>query len=46
MPDSHLRWTAPADGDFYVSVTDQLKRGGPLFFYRLEITPVEPKLTV
>lgn len=45
MPDSHLRWSAPADGEFFVSVTDQLSRGGPLFFYRVEITPVEPRLT-
>lgn len=44
-PDSYLRWKAPADGDFVIQVRDQLLRGGPAFVYRVEITPVEPKLT-
>jgi len=44
-PDSYLRWKAPADGDFIVQVRDQLFRGGPTYVYRVEITPVEPKLT-
>ena len=43
-PDSSLRWTATADGDFFLSVHDQLMRGGPLFTYRAEITKVEPAL--
>ena len=43
-PDSYLRWTAPADGDFFLQVHDQLLRGGPLFTYRAEITKVEPAL--
>jgi hypothetical protein len=43
-PDSYLRWTAPADGDFFVQVHDQLMRGGPLYAYRVEITKVEPAL--
>ncbi|MHA3772052.1 PPC domain-containing protein [Verrucomicrobiota bacterium sgz303538] len=46
QPDSHLRWSAPADSDYYLSVKDQLDRGGPLFTYRVEITPVQPKITV
>lgn len=45
-PDSYLRWKAPADGDYFVSVKDQMSRGGLDFVYRLEITPVQPKLTV
>jgi hypothetical protein len=45
-PDSHLRWTAAADADYYLSVTDQLGRGGPLFFYRTEIKPMEPRVAV
>jgi hypothetical protein len=45
-PDSYLRWKAPADGDYYVSVRDQLGRGDIDYVYRLEITPAEPKLTV
>ena len=44
QPDSHLRWNAPADGDFYLSVKDQLDRGGPLFTYRVEVKPVEPRM--
>jgi len=44
-PDSYLRWTAPSDGEFVIQIKDQLMRGGPTFFYRVEITPVEPKLT-
>ena len=44
-PDSYLRWKAPADGNYFVSVHDQLNRGGKDFVYRLEVTPVEPKLT-
>ena len=43
-PDSYLRWTAPADGDFILQVHDQLLRGGPLYSYRAEITKVEPAL--
>jgi hypothetical protein len=43
-PDSNFRWTAPADGDFFLSVKDQLLRGGPLFTYRIEATQVQPKL--
>ena len=43
-PDSYLRWKAPADGDYYVSIKDQLGRGGPDFVYRLEVTNIEPRL--
>ncbi len=43
-PDSYFRWTAPADGEFCLSVHDQLLRGGPLFTYRIEVSPVQPKL--
>lgn len=45
-PDSYLRFNVPADGEFMVSVRDQLNKGGPDFVYRIEITPVEPKLTL
>ena len=44
-PDSYLRWKAPADGDYYVAVRDQLARGGANYVYRLEVTNIEPKLT-
>lgn len=42
--DSYLRWSAPADGDFYLSVKDQLGRGGPLFTYRVEVKSVQPNV--
>jgi len=43
-PDSFLRWTAPADGEFVFGVRDQLDRGGPLFSYRLEAVPASPRV--
>ncbi len=39
-PDSYFRATLPEDKEYVVSVTDHLKKGGPNFFYRIEITPV------
>src|SRR5262249_28665316 len=32
-PDSYLRFTAPADGDYLIKVTDQLGAGGPQYVY-------------
>ena len=43
-PDSIIRWTAPDDGEYLVGVRDHLKAGGPEYVYRLEVTPVQPKL--
>ncbi|MEA3208995.1 MAG: hypothetical protein QOE70_2052 [Chthoniobacter sp.] len=45
-PDSYLRWKAPADADYFIAVRDQLYRGGEAFVYRVEITPVQPKVGV
>lgn len=44
-PDSYLRWKAPADGEFVLHVRDQLFRGGPNFIYRVEVTPIQPRVT-
>ncbi|HEY1122930.1 MAG TPA: PPC domain-containing protein, partial [Haloferula sp.] len=41
-PDSILQWTAPEDGEYSAVIRDQLKRGGPDFTYRLEITRRDP----
>jgi hypothetical protein len=41
-PDAVLQWTAPEEGTYTTLVRDQLKRGGPDFGYRLEITRREP----
>ncbi len=45
-PDSYVRFTAPKDGEYVVSVTDHLKKGGPDYFYRVEVGPVAPRLTL
>ena len=45
-PDSYLRYRFPADGEYYISVTDQIKRGGPDYIYRVEVTPVQPELVL
>lgn len=39
-PDSYFRVTLPEDKDYVISVHDHLKKGGPNFFYRIELTPV------
>jgi hypothetical protein len=43
-PDSYLRFGVPADGEYAISVTDQLHQGGPDYAYRVEITDVKPDL--
>jgi hypothetical protein len=45
-PDSFIRFTAPEDGEYDVWVHDHLRKGGPSYFYRVEIAPVEAKLTM
>lgn len=45
-PDSYFRWTVPANGDYVLSVTDHLGKGGPTYFYRVEFAAVQPKLSV
>jgi hypothetical protein len=45
-PDSYFRFTAPEDKEYVISVTDHLGKGGPNYFYRIEFTPVQPRLTL
>jgi hypothetical protein len=45
-PDSFIRFTVPEDKEYVVGIRDHLFKGGPLFVYRIEITPVEPRLAV
>lgn len=45
-PDSYLRFVAPADGEYVLSVGDHLKNGGPEYVYRVEITDVKPALAL
>jgi len=40
--DPLLNWTAPADGRYCVKVRSLLGKGGPDFFYRLQLTRPEP----
>lgn len=44
--DPRLEWTAPADGDYTITLRDIASgsRGGPEFFYRLSIAPPAPEL--
>jgi hypothetical protein len=42
--DSYLRFTAPDDGNYFLTVTDHLGRGGPDYVYRIELSKVEPSL--
>ncbi|MCA9006893.1 MAG: PPC domain-containing protein [Planctomycetaceae bacterium] len=43
-PDSYFRYKFPADGEYFISVTDHLSRGGEDFVYRIEMLPVSPAL--
>jgi len=45
-PDSSLRFTAPEDGTYIVGLRDHLTKGSPTHSYRIELTPVEPLLTL
>jgi hypothetical protein len=45
-PDSYFRFTAPEEKDYVLSLHDHLKKGGPTYFYRIEMTPVGPAATV
>lgn len=44
-PDSYMRVTLAETGTHTVYVNDHLARGGQTFAYRIEVTPVEPKLS-
>ena len=43
-PDSYLRFAVPADGEYTIWIADQLSTGGADYVYRIEVTPVQPKL--
>jgi hypothetical protein len=45
-PDSYVRFTTPEDDRYVIQITDQMGRGGPEFVYRIEVTPVEPRLNL
>lgn len=45
--DPRLNWTAPADGEYTISLRDIASgsRGGPEYFYRLTVAPPAPSLS-
>ena len=45
-PDSNLKFTAPEDAEYVVSITDHLKKGGPDYFYRVEVTSAVPLISL
>ncbi len=45
-PDSYFRYQAPADDDYVLRIDDHLKKGGPTYVYRVEITHVKPSMTL
>src|SRR5262249_51671079 len=45
-PDSYVKFTPDTDGEYLVRIKDQLGNGGPDYTYRIEITPVQPSLTL
>ena len=45
-PDSYLRFAAPEDAEYVIWVQDQLLKGGPDYAYRIEMSPVEPRLAL
>lgn len=44
-PDSYFRFTAPEDKEYALWIHDHLQKGGPDYFYRIEIVPVQPSIT-
>ena len=42
--DSKFNVNIPADGDYFMRVTDHLERGGPTFVYRIELAASEPSV--
>lgn len=44
-PDSYFRVTLPEDKEYILTIQDHLKKGGPNFFYRVEMTAVAPGST-
>lgn len=45
LPDSLVKFTAPADGKFFAQVTERFaSRGGPAFAYRLRIAAPQPSV--
>jgi hypothetical protein len=44
-PDSYIRFSVPADGEYCIHLHDHLLKGGADYVYRVEFSPVKAKLT-
>ncbi|WAC17909.1 PPC domain-containing protein [Luteolibacter sp. SL250] len=44
-PDSKLPWACQADGEYFIEISDQLKRGGADFSYRVEVVRKTESIT-
>lgn len=45
-PDAKIDFTAPYDGEYYLTVYDHLRQGAPDYIYRIEAAPAAPSLTL
>jgi hypothetical protein len=45
-PDSMLKFTAPEDADYIITIVDHLRKGGPDYFYRIEVTSAVPLISL
>jgi hypothetical protein len=45
-PDSYVRLNVPSDGEYAVRVRDHLRGAGEQYVYRVEVTPVQPAITM
>lgn len=43
-PDSYLSYRFPEDGEYWITIRDQLLDGGPFHAYRIEVTLPQPSL--
>jgi hypothetical protein len=45
-PDAYFRFQAPEDAEYVIWLVDHLGKGGPDYFYRIEVTTVAPRLVM
>src|SRR5262249_55252030 len=42
----YFRYTFPTNGEYVLTITDHLGKGGPTYFYRVEFTQATPRATI
>jgi hypothetical protein len=45
-PDSFIRFGVPEEADYVIWIHDHLRKGGPDYTYRIEVSLIEPKLVM